>query len=1381
MPGLNYNGKLVAAGAQASTDFAYASANASVQFSGTARFNRGYQAEIGIGAFTDASAAFSKFINASIKGTAFARASAGIQFQFPMNLFKDFGLVAKAQAIAEAAAGVEGGLGISVGDFIRIIERDPLMQGLPMKIMIMLIEEVDVSAKFGINISLSAKAHANFSIAGRVIDVNGQPPGFFYSMGAGVGLLKGVGKYLTAGVQFKNFRRFYGRATDLTIDHTLNSIINSMPSDYKHFTPMLAAFAPVAKIAMRSAFEIGAVVAQTGIKGTSDQTQELCNQSVRIILEETQRFIYHQLVNYACDEIRKIVQDDGMTLGRQVWNSCVGERHELASSLLQMPDEPFQLTKENFLYWEGLISRAISFANKLYNGGQVNPKVKEGISLLFAASELLFEAIGSKVNTVSAYAGVIGTGSVTASTQTFKSPLRKQPDPLIKRTINAKLNRSANSNLTYDVLLSYIIEDAIIDPLIANVPAVATFMGMFRSSFGQIERELLKLFLTNSASFVDTAGGGSQKDAKETLRLIVNSLNGFITQEFREQVLPAILHQIKDPMIRLYMEEVIFGSVIYAKDIGLKTLLNLESQLPDKDDFNEALSGIMMLLLGRSVIVLGDTFLTHLQEIIKDECEKLAKDIENDASRIAPISHLIADPDLKRLIRDCLHVAGEVLGPLPADTRSRVRQLLYRTLEPLPLNSGTGLLDTLADQFFIPNGDQLSQLTSEFTSISRDRFVAFAKQFIGAVSHYILEKLEDVILAAIDLIVHWQANLAESLRQLADWLRALRQHLQQLNLAMIQAMQALENSMNQLFSILGSRQLRTRLKVDIKRTFVRNTYTVLRTNPIYQGLPGFIKKGVEDNVNDVVDGLLNNHVINHIFDAIAAIANELDDLMPDLRQLKPTDNLPPIILEKIVDRIEDKLMAHFGRRNPRINVGLDFSYPKVIFDEKGFRTQIAHIHIALGYIEVPLDAFIGIIRSAIDAVDFYQTMLNNACFKLADFLAKEADYLAAQLDKDKAEADLEKIRRIDEEYNNNPKDIVILSPAPMSHFDNEAEIKIHLGGVAMSNLGLNDSEQQTVFIFLNSKSISPKTLFAKEQLAPARSQSHEKDFDLKGIKGWDPNRNIFKNSRATLVANTAEHKMKVAHAIPARISSKKFYFNDYNYPETNMSLSAFSSHKIMSDGKPASVKLFTGRDVKGGTRITHSIQNQRIGIKMNSVTISQFLEELPAGIFISLKAHAGDLVQGINVLHVVVIDRNLNRHESSVSFSFGIEQTSAVSKGGKPGNHHGLKPDRINGKSDKKGASNIPHLPLPRNRSLLKSMKVVKGKPRKPVSFKVQVTKMVKGKQKTFTKNIKSELPVSSAMIEKNKTSAMIYNDAQTRMNIEKLPKRGSTPLSVRS
>src|SRR5437667_8108300 len=98
---------LLGAGAEAKNDWAAAKAATSLTFTGEAQFRRGVEVAIGLNALATAEAGLSKFVDATVRGNAFAEAKATLQLQLPLNLFKDFGLKIGAQAVAQAAAGIK--------------------------------------------------------------------------------------------------------------------------------------------------------------------------------------------------------------------------------------------------------------------------------------------------------------------------------------------------------------------------------------------------------------------------------------------------------------------------------------------------------------------------------------------------------------------------------------------------------------------------------------------------------------------------------------------------------------------------------------------------------------------------------------------------------------------------------------------------------------------------------------------------------------------------------------------------------------------------------------------------------------------------------------------------------------------------------------------------------------------------------------------------------------------------------------------------------------------------------------------------------------------------------------------------------------------------
>ena len=794
MAGIDFSQPILGAGASAKTDFAAAQAQTGLNFIGDAKFKRGFKAELGVEAFANASAELSKFIHASIEGTAFARAQAGIQLQLPLNLFDEFGFSVKAEAIAEAAAGVEAALGLSIGDFVLLARRDPNLIGLPLEILLLLLEEVSIGGSYKVYVSASAAAYASVSVTGTIIEKAGDKAGFYFTIDSGAGFAVGAGMGFAAGAEFKDFRRFFGRAVDKSVDTTIKEILKLIPSNLKlqtnpnnlilddpnlNLNPWFEAFAPVAKIALRIAYDVGLKIAENNPGHSQNDTAALCDEAIKTFLEESQRFIFNKLLESGIDSIRKLLEQEVPNLAPGKWDepAVIQCRTYLAGKLLTLPPEPFQDTQENLDYWKDLIQKAINLVVAINIS---DPKLTEAICIIYCTSELLMEAIRAKVNSASAYATVIGLGTVNTDTQPFKGQVNTQPIPEIVTAIRTVIH--GKGALTYPDLLEFLVDDLIINQAKGACPELEKFLTIFKTNFPRAENDILRQFLLNICSFdpsiVPDPKNPQQYEAypKDLLNKIVLSIDQFLTDKFKTDILPQILANVSDENLRLYMEEVLFEAVVYMKDVGLNTILNWEKESVDNDDFTEALAGVIMLLLGRTIVVVADTFITATQEQIQIACNDVAEQIRNFADNPGGnhegiqnvIPHL--DPDLLKLTADCVEIGGVVLGPLSEDTRRRVRNLLYQVFEPIPPGKEKDFLTSLGDDFFIPNVDQLQQLSYELADISKDRFIQFVEQFILKVGEYILEKLEELILAIIDLVVQWERQLVEALLDLANFL-----------------------------------------------------------------------------------------------------------------------------------------------------------------------------------------------------------------------------------------------------------------------------------------------------------------------------------------------------------------------------------------------------------------------------------------------------------------------------------------------------------------------------------------------------------------------------------------------------------------------------------
>ncbi len=1132
MPGQDFSRPLIGAGAGVSNEFAHAEANAGIDFLASAELKRGFKTEIGITAFTNAGAGISKFVSANIEGTAFASARAGIQGQLALNFFKEFGFIVKAEAVAEAAAGVKASLGINVGDFINLALKDKSNLGLPMELLLLLLEEVEIGGSFYIDISASAKAHCTISLSGTLLPKTGQKAGFRFTTKAGAGLAKGVGMAFQAGIGFKDFRRFYGRAVDKTVDEVLSQVIMHLPPQAKPITPFINAFGPIAKMSLRMSYDIGEKIIKNNIGKTPDEAQALCNECIKIILEEVQRFSIEKLTEYSLREIKEAMLSTVKNSGNDIWDKTSGERRELADVLTKFPEEPFQPIAENIQYWKDLILKIINLAEKLFPGMNVDEDMTEKITLLYCAAELSIEAIRVKINTATAYV-VIPTGTQSVHSEPFINPLSVQPPLFIQNAIRTKTGMTSGADISYADILKYLTDDLIIDGVLAKIPELKTFVGIFKEDFNEAEKEILKLLLSSAGAFIQKNNGAVFP--KDSLKILVKSIDRFLTKKFRTEVLTEINKHISDPVLKMYMDEVLLSCVIYTKDVALNTALNWETAPYTNDDFTEALAGVMMMFLGRSIVLMSDTLLTATQNEVQAICNDIAGKIETNHKDIKPLKPLLKDENLKQLFAETLRVGGEVLGPLPDDSRRRVRMLLYQVFEVIKPGQEQEFLEELQNQLFIPNVADIQALCRELAEIAKYRFGLFAEKILLNIGRYILESLEDLFQHLLHLILDWEKNLAASLLLIAGELNTIDQKIIAINTAITAQYRLMRNAYTAFVTKINSTQIRNAIKTTLTDRFFSVAEVLLKEQNAYRLLPRNVKASAESTLRTAINTLLNTPVLNPVYDSIDAIGNELDDLMPDAKRLDVNRNLSEQFLDLVLDKIEEKIRQHFGSTKPGITVAVNFSYtvpeviitpavhvpPKVItpaidvpatpfspaytipavmspaIDIPAVITpaQTIRVNIPLGKVEVNLNPFINLVRDAINTSDFYHDKLNNFVIKLGAVMAKELEKKAEELKRSGLQGRQHNIRKIAGELSDKTPEINILKPLSLSTHVSDIPVDIQLKEVPPSFLGMQTDEIQRVHIFLNGQSVLFSSLSAD-----ARVYSEQQGVQIMRIK-----------------------------------------------------------------------------------------------------------------------------------------------------------------------------------------------------------------------------------------------------------------------------------------
>lgn len=104
-------------------------------------------------------------------------------------------------------------------------------------------------------------AYANLVATGSFIKHGSRQPGFTIAAEAGVGLKAGAGFRVIARLGVDDPRRLVRRTIDVAVDETLTKLEAMLPAEAR---PIARQAAAPLKIGLRSAFELGAALAENG-------------------------------------------------------------------------------------------------------------------------------------------------------------------------------------------------------------------------------------------------------------------------------------------------------------------------------------------------------------------------------------------------------------------------------------------------------------------------------------------------------------------------------------------------------------------------------------------------------------------------------------------------------------------------------------------------------------------------------------------------------------------------------------------------------------------------------------------------------------------------------------------------------------------------------------------------------------------------------------------------------------------------------------------------------------------------------------------------------------------------------------------------------------
>ncbi len=1116
MPGINFSQPLFQAGGGAATDWGSVGGNALVDVPLSAQLKRGISIELGIEGLAQVDARLQKYLAAQITGQVQAQAKLLGQVQVPMNLFSEVGLAIRLQAIAEIAAAVQASIGLNIGDFIQLVEEELDFRGFQTRLFRIFMEEIDIGVGVYAKAAFTAQAYANLIISGSFIKDTARNinPGFTVLGGFGAGLKGGAGYRVFGTLGLRNTSRFVARTVDLLVDNSYDQVAERVPPEELLTHLLIDGARTPTKIAFRIAYEAGDYIAGNNVPQDTQGAQKLALRCIQVILEESQRYLLSKMIEAGLRTIESYLKDRIRSVSDGKWDQLFAQRRKLADKLYRMPADPFDTTRPQVLdYWHDLASECVNTAVAFSDVGQIDDDMKKGLALMWSAAQLFFVATKRLVR-LEASISVIGLPPGTARTS-FEGALSFQPVSLIGDTIRAELAAAGTavpaSGLTLDHLLLFVAHAGMVDYLRQACPEVDEYLDIFQGTMAASQQDIARLLLVSAGSILPDANGNF--DDQATLQALVQGLKAFSAEKIESQLAPIIRsHMPNDTEILLAFDEVLVPSLRLMNNVCFDELVNWHTGRTSKEVLLEALSGVLMKTMGRTVVLTGDLLLFTVQREMRSVLLEVAAHV-NDAG--GPAEVIARNPAVKvdreevvELLKLVLEIGADVLKPPPDAKRQQIRALLYQIIDPVPSQAPENLLSQLRDDLFVPNADVVISAAGELTKLAVQSFLEFVERLLSGLGELLLREFEEL--------------LEDMRKQVEDWINEIQQALEELRQQIVQLISEISRLIQEATALLaqavdellvglaalGSPSSRQAMATTLADRWVAAATPLLFDNPVYKMLPADVKSDARRGLRNTIAGAINLPVLDPIFQAIAAVAEDSAGLIEDIRAIDPNADMSTEIADLILDRIESHLLQLLGG-NPGFDVGfsVSWSYPEATYHEPSANYPLGRVtttwktatqYVSLGHVSLPFSEFFGLVRNLLSQLTHFRNALVDMSANLYQSFLKEMQANALERTKDVLSAERDRHDALVRDNLARPRGIEISEPVAAGMYEFSVPIDVFLEHVPRSFLGLEADEVPHVLMALNGVPLDLRDMRISESAPAGVAYERETNVPLRG-------------------------------------------------------------------------------------------------------------------------------------------------------------------------------------------------------------------------------------------------------------------------------------------
>lgn len=953
---------------------------------------------------------------ASFKGGAMGEAGLSLKAGFPLDLFKEAGVVACLKAQASASVFANLNLELDAAIFYEIVRHELLKSKSQwLDLVDIFFDEVVFEAGLWAKASASAGITAEAFMLGCLLDEN---PGFTFSVQYSAGFKYGAGLQFLSNIGLKNPQQLFNRLSDKMVYLIEDALTRHMSPDDSEAQKAMVYLKLFLPLASRAAFALGYDLVTSEL---SNQQATAETSIVQSFIAGVQELLVKSLFDLAMHELNRILEkEEFITKLEDLIDSMpVVELDSIAAIMANLFDKLENMsiigdaTQED---WFNAVVELLDPLMKIMALHLFEDEDKESwqknVAHCWATAVLVRHIIDwatSKDN---------GSKSAQFSEITVEIPVS------IRNYLTETEKLPLNPNLSD--LVNFIL--AGIDERIAILASDA-FPGQ-----GELLLWLLGIFgVQNNSSLVQKL-----LEEPETLRpdVILRGLSATMSGLIENEVFPTLERLVMaDHDLEIMINEVVKPILISIPVVVLDGIEKLDTE-EDNRKLREQVSAVLLLILSRLLLtstnVLIEKALVKGETAVADLAEKV-KDPDNDIFTIFKTVNAIATMGASCLATPpTLSKNMELTAKVIKYWNDNKRENLFKSMEKLIyLGLSTEGLEkvwnTLKTSDDPPMKDDLWELTEKLMKDAWDLLVEITKETFGILSGAIWQCGE----AAIEMIVtavKWAVKgIKQGIDKLGEGIQWLRDKVIALNETIRKLLVAISGFINDLADELSK---------------------ILNVNDIIDSIRDerwdYIKSYVPKKILGIKVRPTVHQIYNKFFNLDenrALLAGQLSFITPNLASWVNAELQEQLGSGKTLDNIN---LINSLKEEARKNKLSDMVIP-VSFN---LTTPFGKKKVNLGTITVPGDLILG------RAVDFvFDKITNEYNYLITNIVTKGNELAQTQRERDLYQASKEDeiskqqaLIEIDNTFTHSPLDVTIDTPVEWNIYTNEVDLRVGISG-----------------------------------------------------------------------------------------------------------------------------------------------------------------------------------------------------------------------------------------------------------------------------------------------------------------------------------------------